>query len=1284
MTHLVLSLVLFFCASACAAPDVYDVRDFGAKGDGIAKDTKAIQSAIDAASRAGGGRVFLPAGIYLTGSIFLKSGIDFHVAAGATLKGSSDREDYNRWDVCPQNRRSKSECHEGGHLILCIEQHDVTLSGSGTIDGNGTAFAYGRDGRVARVHADLIWRPAQMIYFVESERVGVTGLKLRNAPYWTLLFHGCADVTVADLDVATSLEPLVHNGDGIAIDCCEHVSVSRCALNTSDDAIDLRANTKPLRHPRDCADITVKDCTISSGQDAIRLGVGDGRIRHARFEDIIVKRADKAAVNFSATWSPSPGVDFEDISFNRMTVTCPDFGRIHRLFATGDSVVRDISFSNIDARVERPMRIWARPGTEPFRNISFVNVNLRQGVEAFNVEGLRFEGGTAGLTVQNEEMRRCHEQVYSQNPRDLEDPGKPIIPCAELIRSDFAFDGVSGFLGWCAPEVVGGAAVVDLLDEKGPDGSSAVRFTGTAESCTFLSEPMELVTGESYRLSIKVRVAGYGRSAGVLGLRKKGGGRNLPVAIGIPGDTAGEWLSVEKIVKLPESLGKSVVFVIAADHPRTGATLDVAVPRLEPLTAKAKKESVAADVVSPIVGRVVPVEPLLAEVDATTGFMRFRANVPTNGCEIVATYDDGRPLGPMNEGRHLVTVKLVERESGKVRISNDYEIFAKMPVPKKKVGRRLNNFVVELVNVELKDGEYAFENPRRGWVWFDLGAAGRDAKGFLSGFGEPVLVWRDGEPLETLRYLEPGRYVLTVKGAAVGGRLRIHAVKTAGVGGNLLREEGIRGKDLWSRFGFEFCRRVAFASMTDVALWWPKPEHPLKERHRWVVDQLRMRGKRVFAISSCAPGASDARTSIESQRMLFADRQSFRDGYPVSYDENGLHMSMRDLNCVGEAAWEIAGKLDPRPININWYGIGGDTIRNFDPVLALLSANVNAGYGTGYLRSESYIGVRADPETLERAICNYKANQRALGKMMPAVAGRIVHNLSGYQQIGNWTSHLVPQVDRKVAMERFANRLATDPDFAEVGGLTFSAPRCGEELLRWGARLVHHYAIEGRTDSISESRGWRYLPETVADGDFEEGLGRWKAEPAEGGSLRGDSRIGFARAVERRNSASRSREGDSFAVFRRSAKAPNRLSQTVGNLVPGRRYVLEYAVANLADVREPLPEDRTPDLGIAAEIIGTSFDPGLAVIDVLGGKVKGRKPRARLLSVRHVFEAKTSAAELVFTDWASATDPGGEAGVELAVNYVAVTPYFEPAPGELEGDGTGVFCRSKETERRCR
>src|SRR5690625_68544 len=117
---------------------IFNVKDYGAVGSGEVKDTEAIQQTIDACAAAGGGTVLLPAGRYLSGTIYLKSNMNLHLSGGATLVGSTDREDYNADDVFPENYASVRDQATGAHLIIAYLQVNVSITGTGTIDGNSS------------------------------------------------------------------------------------------------------------------------------------------------------------------------------------------------------------------------------------------------------------------------------------------------------------------------------------------------------------------------------------------------------------------------------------------------------------------------------------------------------------------------------------------------------------------------------------------------------------------------------------------------------------------------------------------------------------------------------------------------------------------------------------------------------------------------------------------------------------------------------------------------------------------------------------------------------------------------------------------------------------------------------------------------------------------------------------------------------------------------------------------------------------------------------------------
>lgn len=396
-----------------AAAGSLDVRDFGAKGDGATKDTAAIQRTIDAAAAAGGGEVRVPAGHYVSGSVFLRSNVDFHVEEGALLEASRDPKDYNAADVCPQNWASKAENTSGGHFFLAIEATNVTVRGKGVFDGSGVYFMtngydrarVGRTGRngLGWVNEQdaILWRPGQMMYFVECDNLRLEGVTVRNAPYWSVFVHGCTHVTAKDLTIRSSRDPYVLNGDGLNLDCCRHVTVEGCDISTSDDALCLRADGQRLRRaPAETSDVTVRNCRLSSGQEAIRLGVGEGVVRDCRFSDIAIHDSVRG-INLASTWFPSRGVDFIDISFTNVTAECRKaFLWLHRL-KSREPEVRGITFTDVRARQGDSSYIWAWKG-KPFKDIALRNVDLNGGLEVINVNGFRIEGGTVKPTPLSE------------------------------------------------------------------------------------------------------------------------------------------------------------------------------------------------------------------------------------------------------------------------------------------------------------------------------------------------------------------------------------------------------------------------------------------------------------------------------------------------------------------------------------------------------------------------------------------------------------------------------------------------------------------------------------------------------------------------------------------------------------------------------------------------------------------------------------------------------------------------------------------------------------------
>jgi len=302
---------------------VYNILDYGAAADGSSLCTAAIQNAIDACHAAGGGRVLIPAGTFVSGTVWMRDNVELHLEMGAVLKASENLDDYNPDDAYEQNFGSDNEKWRGKHLIIAHECWNVAVTGLGVIDGSGNAFfgnkrihPNGFEWRQGIAEAkDIVnLRPGQLICFIESVHVTVQDITMQNYPCWGLFFHGCEFVRVRGIKVLNA--PHFGNTDGIDIDCSRFVTVSDCMIDTGDDGITFRCATGRLKNKeRICEYVTVTNCVIACSSSAFRIGVGTGRIRHIRVSGITIARAGRA-INFMTSYNHRGEAHIEDVNFS--------------------------------------------------------------------------------------------------------------------------------------------------------------------------------------------------------------------------------------------------------------------------------------------------------------------------------------------------------------------------------------------------------------------------------------------------------------------------------------------------------------------------------------------------------------------------------------------------------------------------------------------------------------------------------------------------------------------------------------------------------------------------------------------------------------------------------------------------------------------------------------------------------------------------------------------------------------------------------------------------------
>lgn len=264
-------------ASALAQPKIFLANDYGAKGDSTTLNTSAIQKAIDAASKTGG-TITLKPGTYLTGSLFLKSGTTLNLPEGVTLIGSQHLEDYPELPT----RIAGIEMTWPAALINVRDQSNVTITGKGTIDGDGPIWwksywdlrkTY--EPRGLRWASDYDARRPRLILFQNASGIHLGGgILLKRSGFWTVQILYSHDVTLDGVIIRNNEGGKGPSTDGIDIDSSRNVLVAHADIDVNDDALCLKAgrDSDGLRVNRPTEDVVLRDSIIRHGAAAITIG----------------------------------------------------------------------------------------------------------------------------------------------------------------------------------------------------------------------------------------------------------------------------------------------------------------------------------------------------------------------------------------------------------------------------------------------------------------------------------------------------------------------------------------------------------------------------------------------------------------------------------------------------------------------------------------------------------------------------------------------------------------------------------------------------------------------------------------------------------------------------------------------------------------------------------------------------------------------------------------------------------------------------------------------------
>jgi polygalacturonase len=304
---------------------IYKITDYGVVNDSTVLQTEKIQAVIDKAHENGGGVVYVPQGVYLSGALFFKQDTHLHLEKDAVLKGS---DDISNFPILPTRIEGQSINYFAA-FINADGLDGFTISGDGTINGNGLRYwkSFWLRRRFNPNCTNLDEMRPRLVFISNSKNVHINGVSLINSPFWTTHIYKCENVRLSDLTIFAPKEPVkAPSSDAVDIDVCTNVHITNCSISVNDDAIALKGGKGPLadKDPNNGgnSNIIIEDCNFGFCHGVLTCG---SESLHNR--NVIVRRlhVDQAVRLLWLKMRPDTPQNYEYITVEDITGNANSF-----------------------------------------------------------------------------------------------------------------------------------------------------------------------------------------------------------------------------------------------------------------------------------------------------------------------------------------------------------------------------------------------------------------------------------------------------------------------------------------------------------------------------------------------------------------------------------------------------------------------------------------------------------------------------------------------------------------------------------------------------------------------------------------------------------------------------------------------------------------------------------------------------------------------------------------------------------------------------------------------